>query len=114
MNGTGSGTVSSGIPISSAAATSVRRRPLVRQVGAQPQPDGPHPGGVELGEVGPAAVDGARQQQPDGQQQLAALQPRARVGQLGDGRGLDLPVGAGRGRPPAPAGAPDRRPARRR
>ncbi len=92
MNGTGSGTVSQRHPDLVGRGDQPRRRPLVREVGAQAQPDGPHSCGVEFGEVGPAAVDGVRQQQPDGQQQLAALQPGAWVGQLGDGRGLDLAV----------------------
>ena len=70
----------------------------MREVGAQAQPDGPHFCGIEFGEVGPAAVDGVRQQQADGQQQLAALQPGAWVGQLGDGRGL-----ISRSAPPRPA-----------
>ena len=39
-----------------------------------------------------AAVGAVRQQQTDGQQQLAALQPRTGMGQLGDRRGLDLAV----------------------
>ena len=36
------------------------RRPLVGKVGAQPQPDGLHSGGVEFGQVGPTCVGGVR------------------------------------------------------
>jgi hypothetical protein len=71
------------------------RRPLMGELGAESQSDGPHPGLVEFGHVGPAAGGGAGQQQADGQQQLAALQPWAGMGQFGDGRRLDLAVGAG-------------------
>jgi hypothetical protein len=62
--------------------------------GAQPETDRPHAGVVKLADIRPAAVDGAWQEQPDGQQQLAALQPWSGMSQFGHRGGLDLTVGA--------------------
>ena len=112
MNGTGSGNGEQRHADLVGGGDQPGRRALVGKFGAESQPDGLHAGGVELGQVGPAAVGGVGQQQADGQQQLAALQPRAGMGQLGDRGGLDLAVSAAmtghqlqtrvRGRRPAP------------
>ncbi len=66
------------------------RRGLMRQFGAEAQPDRPHSCAVKLLHVGATACGAVGEQQPDGQQQLTALQPGAGTGQLGDRGRLDL------------------------
>ncbi|GAA0906882.1 hypothetical protein GCM10009559_75360 [Pseudonocardia zijingensis] len=71
---------------------------LVAQVGAEPEAERAHARGAQARYVGRAARVGFVEQQPDREQELPALQPRARFGELGDGGGLDLApelVGAG-------------------
>ena len=94
MNGTPSGTASNGMPRASARRRQRVRRPLMGKFGAQPETDRPHAGVVKLADIRPAAVDGAWQEQPDCQQQLAALQPWSGMSQLGHRCRLDLPFGA--------------------
>ena len=64
------------------------RHHLVAQARPEAQPERGHPRRVEVRDVVVVAV----QQQPDREEQLAALQPRPRLGELGDRGRRDLPI----------------------
>jgi len=60
----------------------------VAQARPEAQAERGHPRRVEVRDVVVVAV----QQQPDREEQLAALQPRPRLGELGDRGARDLPI----------------------
>ena len=76
MNGSSYGTSKSGKPCSAAASRSAGRHAFVREADAEAEPG--QPVLDEPRDVGPLVAE----LQPGGQQQLAAGQPRRRIGEL--------------------------------